>query len=50
VQVARKGRANAGFPVFGFNARLGRLHFFLALIALAVVMTAICFAIASYFI
>jgi hypothetical protein len=26
------------------------LHFFLALIALAVVMTAICFAIASYFI
>jgi uncharacterized membrane protein YhaH (DUF805 family) len=36
--------------LFGFNARLGRLHFFLALIALAVVMTAICFAIASYFI
>jgi hypothetical protein len=34
--------------LFGFNARLGRMHFFLALIALAVVMTAICFAIASY--
>ena len=33
--------------LFGFNARLGRLHFFLATIALAVVMTAICYAIAS---
>ena len=32
--------------VFGLNARLGRLHFFLASIALAIVMTAICFAIA----
>jgi uncharacterized membrane protein YhaH (DUF805 family) len=32
--------------VFGLNARLGRLHFFLASVALAVVMTAICFAIA----
>ncbi|OPY95710.1 hypothetical protein A5906_06975 [Bradyrhizobium sacchari] len=32
--------------VFGFNARLGRLHFFLASVALAVLMTAICFAIA----
>lgn len=32
--------------VFGFNARLGRLHFLLATIALAIVMTAICFAIA----
>jgi len=32
--------------VFGLNARLGRLHFFLATIALAIVMTAICFAIA----
>ena len=32
--------------VFGFNARLGRLHFFLASVALAIVMTAICFAIA----
>jgi uncharacterized membrane protein YhaH (DUF805 family) len=32
--------------LFGFNARLGRMHYFLATIALAVVMTAICFAIA----
>jgi uncharacterized membrane protein YhaH (DUF805 family) len=32
--------------LFGFNARLGRLHFFLATIALAVVMTAICVLIA----
>lgn len=32
--------------LFGFNARLGRLHFFLATLALAVLMTAICFAIA----
>jgi len=36
--------------LFGFNARLGRLHYFLATIGLAVVMTAICFSIASYFI
>jgi len=34
--------------VFGFNARLGRLHFFLATIALAIVMTAICFLVAAY--
>jgi uncharacterized membrane protein YhaH (DUF805 family) len=34
--------------LFGFNARLGRMHYFLATIALAVVMTAICFAIAGY--
>ena len=34
--------------LFGFNARLGRLHYFLATIGLAVVMTAICFAIATY--
>jgi len=34
--------------LFGFNARLGRMHYFLATIGLAVVMTAICFAIASY--
>ncbi|UPK31549.1 DUF805 domain-containing protein [Bradyrhizobium sp. 186] len=33
--------------VFGLNARLGRLHFFLATVALAIVMTAICFAIAT---
>ncbi|MEH2485222.1 hypothetical protein [Bradyrhizobium sp. AZCC 2230] len=32
--------------VFGLNARLGRLHFFLASIALTIVMTAICFGIA----
>ena len=32
--------------LFGFNARLGRLHFFLATIATAVLMTAISFAIA----
>jgi hypothetical protein len=32
--------------LFGFNARLGRLHFFLATIALAVVTGAICFLIA----
>jgi uncharacterized membrane protein YhaH (DUF805 family) len=31
--------------LFGFNARLGRMHFFLATVALAVAMTAICFAI-----
>jgi uncharacterized membrane protein YhaH (DUF805 family) len=35
--------------LFGLNARIGRLHFFLATIALAAVMTAICFAIASAF-
>jgi uncharacterized membrane protein YhaH (DUF805 family) len=34
--------------LFGFNARLGRMHYFLATIALAVVMTGICFVIASY--
>lgn len=34
--------------LFGFDARLGRLHYFLATIALAVVMTGICFAIASH--
>ena len=32
--------------VFGLNARHGRLHFFLATVALAIVTTAICFAIA----
>jgi uncharacterized membrane protein YhaH (DUF805 family) len=35
--------------VFGFNVRLGRMQFFLATMGLAIVMTAICFAIASYF-
>jgi uncharacterized membrane protein YhaH (DUF805 family) len=34
--------------LFGFNARLGRLQYFLSTIALAIGMTAICFAIASY--
>ena len=34
--------------LFGFNARLGRLHFFLATIAAAVLMIAICFAIAGH--
>lgn len=34
--------------VFGFNGRIGRLNFFLATIALAVVMTFICFQIAGY--
>src|SRR3978361_990448 len=34
--------------LFGFNARLGRMHFFLATIALAVAMTVICFGIAGY--
>jgi uncharacterized membrane protein YhaH (DUF805 family) len=36
--------------LFGLNARLGRVHYFLATIALAIVMTAICFAIATYLI
>ena len=36
--------------LFGFNARLGRLHYFFATIGLAVVMTAICFAIVQYLI
>ena len=31
--------------LFGLNARLGRLHFFLVTIALAIVMTVICLAI-----
>ncbi len=34
--------------VFGFNARLGRLHYVLATIGLAVLMTVICFAIAGH--
>jgi uncharacterized membrane protein YhaH (DUF805 family) len=34
--------------LFGFNARLGRMHYFLATIGLAVAMTAICFVIAFY--
>jgi uncharacterized membrane protein YhaH (DUF805 family) len=43
----KKDAAMLGF-LFGFNARLGRMHYFLATIGLAVVMTAICFAIAFY--
>ena len=34
--------------LFGFNARLGRLQFFLATIAVAILMTAVAFAIAGY--
>ena len=34
--------------LFGFNARLGRLHFFLCTIAVGIVMTAISFAIISF--
>ena len=34
--------------IFGFNTRIGRLHYFLATVVLAVVMTAISFAIAGY--
>ena len=34
--------------LFGFNARLGRLNYFLSTIALAGVMTALCYAVASY--
>jgi len=36
--------------LFGLHVRLGRMHYFLATIALAIVMTAICFAIATYLI
>ena len=34
--------------LFGFNARLGRMHYFLATIGLAVLMTVICFVIAGH--
>ncbi|SDS33255.1 DUF805 domain-containing protein [Bradyrhizobium canariense] len=34
--------------LFGFNARIGRLYFFLITIGLALVMTAIAFAVAGY--
>ena len=34
--------------LFGFNARLGRMQYILATIALAVAMTAVCFVIAQY--
>ena len=42
----KEARQCLGF-LFGFNARLGRMHHFLATIALAIVMTAICFVIAG---
>jgi uncharacterized membrane protein YhaH (DUF805 family) len=44
---AQKDAAMLGF-LFGFNARLGRMHYFLGTIALAVITTAVCFAIAMY--
>jgi uncharacterized membrane protein YhaH (DUF805 family) len=34
--------------LFGFNARLGRMHYLLSTIGLAFVMTAVCFAIAGH--
>jgi uncharacterized membrane protein YhaH (DUF805 family) len=34
--------------LFGFNARLGRLHYFLASIGLAVVMVVLCIAVGSH--
>jgi uncharacterized membrane protein YhaH (DUF805 family) len=34
--------------LFGFNARIGRLNYFLSTIAVALAMTVICFALASY--
>jgi uncharacterized membrane protein YhaH (DUF805 family) len=33
--------------LFGFNARIGRMNYFLATIGLAIVMTGLCFAIAA---
>lgn len=42
----KKGAHMLGF-LFGFNARLGRLHFFLASLVLGIVMVALCFAVAS---
>src|ERR1700727_881102 len=38
----KRNRHMLGF-IFGLNARLGRLHYFLATIVLAVVMTVLCF-------
>jgi len=35
--------------LFGFNARLGRLHYFLGSIALGVVMVVLCIALGSHF-
>jgi uncharacterized membrane protein YhaH (DUF805 family) len=44
---AQKDLPMLGF-LFGFNARLGRMHYFLGTIALAVAMTAVCFVIAMH--
>src|ERR1700729_152 len=41
----KRNRHMLGF-IFGLNARLGRLHYFLATIVLAVVMTGLCFLVA----
>jgi uncharacterized membrane protein YhaH (DUF805 family) len=41
----QRERDMLGF-IFGFNARLGRLHYFLATIVLAFVMTGLCFLVA----
>src|SRR6267142_2121578 len=43
----KKDAPMLGF-LFGFNARLGRMHYFLSTIGLAVVMTAVCLVIAGY--
>jgi uncharacterized membrane protein YhaH (DUF805 family) len=48
-QLREKDAPMLGF-LFGFNARLGRMHYFLGTIALAVVMTAVCFAVAMSFV
>jgi uncharacterized membrane protein YhaH (DUF805 family) len=45
--VAQKDLPMLGF-LFGFNARLGRMHYFLGTIALAVAMVAIFFAIGRF--
>src|SRR6266850_1870975 len=45
--LAQKDAPMLGF-LFGFNARLGRMHYFLSTIGLAVVMTAVCLVIAGY--
>src|SRR5580698_8870073 len=44
---AQKDLPMLGF-LFGFNARLGRMDYFLSTIALAVVMTAVCFVIVMH--
>src|SRR5215469_6488037 len=47
-QIAQKRVAHMLGFLFGFNARLGRLHYFLATIGLAVVVAVLCFALASH--